>query len=99
MRSIAEWMRYCREETLKKYDDWLNWETTPKAIAYIHSELSEALEAWRDNDILMFGEELADTIIRLLDLAEALKIPLEEQMEQKMLANRERKKNHGRINV
>lgn len=37
-------------------------------IAHLHSEVSEALKAYRDEDIFSFMEEIADTIIRSLDL-------------------------------
>ena len=39
-----------------------------EAIALIHSELSEALEAYRHKDVDGVQEELADTLIRLCDL-------------------------------
>ena len=46
-------------------------------IALIHSELSEALEAWlADAEVAAILEELADVQIRTADLAESLKIDL-----------------------
>lgn len=40
-----------------------------EAIALCHSELSEALEAHRHGDHANMMEELADTVIRIMDLA------------------------------
>lgn len=69
-------------------------------IALIHSELSEALEADR-NDIPRgqkgwIGEELADTVIRILDLAEFLGIELENVINNKHEVNVNRPFKHGK---
>lgn len=67
---------------------------TPIALALIHSEVTEALEADRrgqDN----FGEELADIIIRVADLAGCEDIDLEQEVKDKMAENRERPEMHG----
>lgn len=47
--------------------DWYNGERMSTVIALIHSEISEALEAFRKNDKENFVEELADVVIRCLD--------------------------------
>lgn len=49
--------------------DWEQTYKIPAFLALIHSEVSEALEAFRKNDLANFGEELADILIRVLDLA------------------------------
>jgi NTP pyrophosphatase (non-canonical NTP hydrolase) len=49
-----------------------------------------------DKNLLNFSEELADTAIRLFDLATALDINLEHEIWQKMMANEERPHKHGK---
>lgn len=75
------------------------------------SELGEACEALRSNKRQVhynsklrdkdwmkdtFEDELADTIIRICDLAEAHDIDLEWQIEQKLKYNKERPEKHGK---
>lgn len=58
-------------------------------LVLIHSEVSEAVEAVRkDPDHL--GEELADVIIRVVELAHTLGITLDSRVVEKMRKNRER---------
>lgn len=67
-----------------------------KILALIHSEVSEALEADRVGDEDNYAEELADTVIRLLDHAESEGIDLEAEVEEKMDVNRGREHKHGK---
>ena len=62
----------------------------PAVIALIGSEASEALEAFRNNDYANFREEIADIIIRCLDLAAGMGMDIEYELLMKM------QKNHGR---
>jgi NTP pyrophosphatase (non-canonical NTP hydrolase) len=64
-------------------------------LALIHSEVSEALEAFRVGDRENFEEELADIAIRLLDLAGGLHINLDQRIAEKMEKNRKRGFRHG----
>ena len=85
---------------------------TPPSIAerlcLIHSEVSEALEAWRDNDLAPrtridgkpegLPSELADIVIRVADMATYLGIDLDAVIEAKMAYNATRPYKHGRVN-
>lgn len=67
----------------------------PAALALIHSEVTEALEAFRVGDREGFDEELADILIRLLDTAGGLGVDLDEQVHLKLEKNRTRGHRHG----
>ena len=74
------------------------WETqrpVPEILCLIHSEVSEALEAYRNQDIDNFREELADIAIRLLDAAEGYGINLYEEIIKKHEINKGRPYRHG----
>lgn len=65
-------------------------------LMLIVSELGEALEGLRHDDISNFKEELADVAIRLGDLCGGLSINLECEIEKKMEKNRNRPYKHGK---
>ena len=68
----------------------------PVAIALMHSELSEALEADRkQHGAEKVAEELADVIIRIMDTAEQEGLNLVDALFTKMAKNRERAWRHG----
>ena len=75
--------------------DWGKVYKVPAILALIHSEVSEALEAFRKRDKENFAEELADIVIRVLDCAPGLGIDLDKEVAQKMKANRKRAYRHG----
>lgn len=74
-------------------------------LANAHGEISEALECLRDGEMETwygptgkpegFGIELADAVIRIMDLCEALDIDLEECMSIKHEYNKTRTHRHG----
>lgn len=67
----------------------------PAVIALCHSELSEALEAYRHGDRENFIEEMADTFIRILDATHGLGMDLGPAVFQKLAKNRTRGFRHG----
>ena len=81
----------------------------PERLALIHAEVSEALEDYRksteDSDLAEirwngekpdgFAVELADIVMRVLDLAEQLDIDLETMIGVKMAYNKTRPYRHG----
>lgn len=91
----------------------------PEKLCLIHSEISEALEAYRSyvgdgpfslvaNRVHLhpdehgnikpegFGVELADALIRILDLCEAFQIDMEEALRWKIAYNKARPYKHGK---
>jgi len=108
--NFKECMQECHRTAVEH--GW--WETGERnfgeMVALMHSELSEALEEFRNGR--KFGEiyttttphgekpegiatELADVLIRLFDTCEALGIPLEEALRMKMEYNEKRPYRHG----
>lgn len=74
------------------------WKNRNKSelLMLIVSELGEACEALRRNDRKNFAEELADTVIRILDCCEAFRIDLNEEIHKKIRKNKKRKYKHGK---
>lgn len=78
-----------------KPEQWSDTYKVPAVLALIHSEASEALEAFRKNDPMNFAEELADVLIRVLDCAQGLGIDIDAEVGRKLEKNRSRSYRHG----
>lgn len=75
--------------------EWDDRYRIPALLALLHSEVSEALEGFRNHDRANFEEELADVQIRLLDLACGLGIDMDAEVRRKLDINRQRGFRHG----
>lgn len=65
-------------------------------LALIVSEVGEAIKAVQKNDLSNMGEELADIIIRTLDVANRMGIDVDQAIEAKQQYNESRPAMHGK---
>ncbi|MBS7610818.1 hypothetical protein KEJ27_01190 [Candidatus Bathyarchaeota archaeon] len=77
----------------------VTWDNVPIYLMLVVTELSEAMEAWRDDDPEAFKEEIADTLIRIFHMCGDLKIDISNAVNVKMSVNRARPYKHGRKRV
>lgn len=80
---------------LSKPQDWTDPNRVPCLLMLITTEVSEAMEAFRKDDHANFAEELADVLIRVLDIAPGLGVDLDAEVEKKLLKNAQRGFRHG----
>lgn len=78
-----------------KPEQWEDTYKVPAILALIHTEVSEAVEAFRHNDKENFIEELADVIIRVLDCSGGLEMDIDSAIRAKLEKNKTRGFRHG----
>ena len=66
-------------------------------LMLVVTEIAEMAEAVRKNDLDNFKEEIADTYIRLFDIAGTSKIDVEKEIRKKMKINKMRPHLHGKV--
>lgn len=106
--TIDELVKQSHGLALKKgwWDSEVNEDTFAAKLALVHSEVSEALEAWRDSSdiIALYVEdgkpegvavELADAVIRIADLCGYFGFDLNEAIQLKHRYNKTRPYRHG----
>ena len=77
-------------------EDW----SVPTALAGVHSEVSEAYEAWRDGEgNERIAEELSDAMTRCMGIAEHLGVDIFNAMMHKFIENHKRPMRHGKVNI
>jgi len=94
-RSIRDWQTSVTEYAVNHGFDWTK-EEVDTMLLRIHSEVSEAGEALRNDDWTMFAEELADIFIRLVNCAEVMGVDLEMEVAAKHEKNVQRPHLHGK---
>ena len=78
-----------------KPEQWADTYKVPAILALVHTEVSEAVEAFRHDDKENFIEELADVIIRVLDCAGGLEMDIDAAIRAKLEKNKTRGFRHG----
>ena len=73
------------------------WTNMPEKLMLVVTELAEAMEALRQPDRGNFPEEIADAVIRLFDICDAVHIDLEDEIASKMEKNARRPFRHGKV--
>ena len=78
---------------------WDNERPIPELLCLVHSEISEALEGYRnhvaDGEKGCLAEELADAVFRIWDMSAALGIDIVKEVEKKHKTNLNRSYRHG----
>jgi len=94
MKSISEWCKEIHQNAID-HGWWEEPREAPELLCLLHSEVSEALEAYRMSDSDGFKEELADVAIRLFDMCCYYGIDLEKEIADKHKKNIDRPYRHG----
>jgi NTP pyrophosphatase (non-canonical NTP hydrolase) len=101
--NLTEWSKVILDEVSAKGFQCPDGIETPEAatqmmekLMLVVTEVGEAAEAVRHDDVENFKEEIADSIIRLLHIAGAMGIDIELEVGAKMRKNADRPYLHGK---
>ena len=103
-------LQYDVHQLAREKGFWDKPRSPAECLALIHSEVSEALEEFREGVRMGvyypgypsnmqphgYGIELADALIRILDLAQHLELDMEDMIRIKMEYNKTRPYRHGK---
>lgn len=95
MKNLMQALQAAIHENARAHGWWDTPRGVPELLCLIHSEVSEALEVYRGGHDGTLGEELADVVIRVMDLAEAYGIDLYKEIHKKHEYNKTRPYRHG----
>lgn len=95
MVDIKDWQRMATKNAIEHGFDW-SVDEIDTVLLRIHSEVSEASEAVRDEDYEGFCKEMADIFIRLVNACEVMGVDLETEVAKKHAVNEARQSLHGR---
>jgi NTP pyrophosphatase (non-canonical NTP hydrolase) len=95
--TLNEWAKYIAQWRRKKGFK-TDMDNMPEKLLLVITEIAEATEAIRQVPIDMenFAEEIADAMIRLLDIAGSLNIDIDKAIAAKMKYNESRPHKHGK---
>ena len=103
MKTINQWVEDIHENALA-HGWWENKRPFPEIVALCHSEISEAMESFRNGEALVYikdgkpegqAVELCDAVIRVLDWFGSEGLDMEHVMRLKHEYNKTREYRHG----
>jgi len=94
--SLNSYSKLCHR-IAKQKGFWDKKRNLGEMLMLIVTEISEAMESYRNRDKENFNEEIADTFIRLFDLCGGLGVDIEAEILKKMKKNKKRPYKHGKV--
>lgn len=95
-KNISKWRKEKKFYTPTRIDSESLRDAMLGKLMLVVTEIAEAAEAVRHNDMDNFIEEIADTQIRIMDIAGSCGIDLENAITKKMKINQERPIRHNK---
>jgi NTP pyrophosphatase (non-canonical NTP hydrolase) len=93
---VRDWRERKGFKTVSSLETEENRDNMLGKLMLVVTEVAEAGEAVRHNDIANFKEEIADTFIRLFDITGTFDIDIESEIIKKMAYNETRPDKHGK---
>ena len=94
--NLNEYRDECHKTAVEK-GFWEADKTIAVKLMLIVTEIAEAMESYRENNRANFDEEIADTLIRVLDLCGHLDIDIQLEVLAKMQKNFNRPYKHNKV--